>query len=382
MKPAGKHLFLFPLIYIAISSCVEPYEPAETLNAPDILVIDGYISTADQSATVKITHAVSLSENSSPAPEPGASIQIEEFEGIAYPLTESDAGIYIATGLTLDINKKYRLNVRTSGGKSYLSEYIELIETPPIDSITWRPTSDAVEILVNTHDDTGKAKYYQWKYEETWKYSSNYQSNFVFDQITGEVTWRELSDQNYICFGSSSSTEILLGSTTQQTTDLIRNHVVARIPAMTYKFTRGYSILVKQSVLSEEAYNYWLLLEKTTENLGGLFDPLPAQVTGNITCTSDTSEPVLGYFSGGAETVSRLFIKPSELPNELRYYSGGDPNCMVDSVLFDDMPTEGAYYIVNNYGVPFPVGYLLSSYYCTDCRAQGGQLEVPDFWEE
>jgi hypothetical protein len=382
MNLTPKYIFRLLLLSFVASSCIEPYYPSETLSAPDVLVIDGSINTTDQSAWVKITHAVALTSVDPPAAEPYAQVNIEELGGGTYALPEDEPGVYYTAGIPIDLSKKYRLNILTAGGKRYSSQYIDLLEAPPIDSLAWRPTDENIEILVNSHDYTGKSKYFKWRYEETWKYNSRYQSSFIFDPESGEVTWRELADQNFECFRTASSTGIVIGSTNQLTEDVVKDIVVATIPAHSYKLSRTYSIVVKQSVLSEEAFTYWQLLQRTTQNLGTLFDPMPGRVTGNITCTSDTSEPVLGYFSGGSETEHRIFIKGNDVPNHLRYIHTADANCSADSILFDDMPTSGNYFVINTYGVPFPVGYTLSSYYCTDCRAQGGTLEVPEFWEE
>ena len=40
-------------------------------------------------------------------------------------------------GMNLDINSKYKLHIRTSDGKEYISDEITVVETPPIDSISW-----------------------------------------------------------------------------------------------------------------------------------------------------------------------------------------------------------------------------------------------------
>ena len=41
-----------------------------------------------------------------------------------------------------------------------------------------------------------------------------------------------------------------------------------------------YSILVKQSSVSREFYNYWKQLMDANENIGGIYDKIPAQIDG------------------------------------------------------------------------------------------------------
>jgi hypothetical protein len=379
MSPSYKHILLAILIAVVLGACIEPYQPTDTLNAPDILVFDGSINSSGQSATLRITHAVPLSSIGAPPAESSATVTIDQFDGGSYQLAESEPGYYSSVGLSFDITKKYRLNVKTKAGKIYQSGYIELYESPPIDSVTWRTSTEGIEILVNTHDDTKRSQYYEWKFVETWKYTATYFSSYIFDD--GNIYLRTLDDYNYTCYRTEPSTDILVSTTTQLSSDVVRDRVVATIPSKSWKISQGYTILVEQSVLSEEAYNYWSQLKKTTEDLGGLFDPMPARVTGNITCISDTSEPVLGYFRGGNTTEKRLWIHTPEIPTKLRYVPPfGD--CVPDSIPFENMPTSGQAWIISMYGSPFAEGYLLSSYACTDCRAHKGVLEVPDFWEE
>lgn len=142
-----------------------------------------------------------------------------------------------------------------------------------------------------------------------------------------------------------------------------------------------YSILVKQRALTKEAYTYYDKLKKTTENLGGLFDPQPGQVTGNIKNLSNPGEVVLGYFSGGSEVSERIFIKVNELPLNIRHYQQ-EGNCYQDTVLVEQLVgLSGGYNLINGvYEQITLVGYTFSSQGCTDCRKMGGTLTKPDFW--
>jgi hypothetical protein len=41
-----------------------------------------------------------------------------------------------------------------------------------------------------------------------------------------------------------------------------------------------YSINVRQYGLTKEAYNYWQIIQKSSQQSGSIFDPQPAQVIG------------------------------------------------------------------------------------------------------
>ena len=64
-----------------------------------------------------------------------------------------------------------------------------------------------------------------------------------------------------------------------------------------------------------------------TEEQGGLYDPIPKPLTGNVSCVDDPSEPVLGYFSVSAVSSRRLFIE-----NDTLKYTPGGQYCVTDTV--------------------------------------------------
>jgi hypothetical protein len=152
------------------------------------------------------------------------------------------------------------------------------------------------------------------------------------------------------------------------------------IPVRSQKITVKYSIKVQQRALTLEAYEFWTQLKKSTESLGGLFDPLPSQVLGNLHSADNSSEPVLGYFSGGQVDSKRIFIPARDIPRELRLPP--IQLCPIDSIPIDQIRNYPDMLLIGSYGMPITEGYVTSSgRNCMDCRDDGGALTKPDFWE-
>ena len=366
-----------------LSACVEPYQPSVSADAGDILVVDGSINGSTNSATVKLTRAVALTSADDPMPETNASISIEEFEGGSFPLTEEGAGTYEVLGLPLTFEKKYAIKIQTQNGKIYQSEYVQLYETPAIDSVTWRVEGAGLAILVNTHNESSNSRLYKWNFEETWQYSSVFTSSLI---IKGdEVLFRMPSELINNCWSSAPSNTILVGSTKRLTSNSVRDFPLTYLPEGSVKISKTYTILVKQRSLSEEGYTYWQNLRKSTQNVGGLFDPLPAQVKGNITCITDPTEPVLGYFDASSVNEQRIFIHSRDIPENIGGYRGNRA-CEMDTVLNEDIFTElYSDLIISTYSIngnPVPIGYLTSPVDCADCRLQGGTTDKPAYWQE
>jgi hypothetical protein len=76
-------------------------------------------------------------------------------------------------------------------------------------------------------------------------------------------------------------------------------------------------MLVKQTALSKEIYNYWKKLKEANEEAGSMYDKVPSQIFGNIKCCNG-KEQALGYFTASAVRAKRIFINPTEHGVETR----------------------------------------------------------------
>lgn len=370
------------LSFLLLYGCVESYQPPATEGDVALLVVDGFINGTENSASVKLSYSSALSSDDPTLMETGASVSIEEEGGSTFVLNESEAGNYTIDNIAVDKMRKYRLKIQTSDNQEVFSDYIEIADTPEIDSVTWKPDDEGVTIYVNTHDAENKSKYYSWTYEETWEYNASFYSTYLL--IDGEAFQRSQEDQIYTCWTTISSTEILVNSTVRLSEDLVRDFPVTFVSMQTGKLSKRYSILIRQRTLTKEAYDFWTELKKTTESLGGLFDALPTQVLGNVYSAS-SEKTVLGYFGGGEVSEKRIFIKLQELPDVL-LRQRATALCKtdeIDTLSVADLPLTSNNVLliepiyVQGVGI---VGYTTARPDCIDCRRHGGVNQEPDFW--
>jgi len=376
MNLTKKHILFFAWTALLFSSCLEPYAPPVVNGNVDILVVDGFLNMSTATASVRLSHALPLDSAGTPAVETNATVQLEEGNGPTIALANNADGTYIATGLSIDPSKKYRLHVLV-GGKEYYSDYVDALQTPDIDSVTWRASDKDVTIYVNTHDATGKTKYYLWTYVETYEYAAPYPAGY--EMKNGEPVYMSIEERTDICWKTTPSTTILVNSSENLSSDLIRNFPITVLEAGSYPLSRRYSTLVSQRAISKEAYTFWLQLQKTTESIGSLFDPMPSQVVGNVHSATDVNEVVLGFFSASEEKQMRMFVKNSELPENIRRTI--QPFCPIDSLKMDRVRQLVDHTkLIAPYGVPITLGYTSSTSLCMDCRERGGVPQKPDFW--
>jgi hypothetical protein len=367
------------VLCVVLAACIEPFDPPVRNSEVGFLVIDGYINTSTQSAMVKISRAIALSESGSNPVVTNCTVTIEDGAGNSYKLMETQPGDYALSHPNFLSEKTFKLYVSTPEGKRYQSAVIKTKAAPPIENLAWTSESDGINIVASTNDPSRNTLYYRWEYIETWKYESFFSSESRL--VGGEVIFRTLEEQVKTCYRTEVSNNILTASTEDFAEDRITNREVIFLPKGSEKLRLMYSILVKQYALSKEAFEYWEQLKVNTETLGGLFDPQPSRVKGNITSEADANEPVIGYFDGGGVAEKRIFIKREDLPEHLSRFPV-ESACIEETIPAARVHELAGTYMITNavYNGPEIVAYNYTTPLCADCTLLGGVTQKPEFW--
>ena len=90
-------------------------------------------------------------------------------------------------------------------------------------------------------------------------------------------------------------------------------------------------------LLSKEIFEFWQRQEDQRTIGGGLFDKIPAQITGNLKCTSNSSQEVLGAFVVSGTSKQRLVIKRYDSLGELAFKKV-QTYAEFNNVRFKDLP--------------------------------------------
>ena len=325
--------------------------------------------------------------------EKGAQVKVEGDDNTTYPLVEVKGGQYTANNLNLNSSKKYRLNIKTSGGKQYLSDYTVVKNNPPIDSISWQRGTEGVQLYINTHDPQNNTRYYQWEYVETWEFQSEFQTFIKYDVKTSSTGVKTYStvyrDPNnpqyfdstqYYCWQIHPSNQLLLGTTAKLEKDAVYLPL-ALIPPASIKLKLLYSINVKQSSLTKEGYEFLEIMRKNSEQTGSIFDAQPSGVYGNIHCMSDAAEPVIGYLTICPLQEKRIFISNKQVPNWGYVSNCKETTFRNISNTIRDMSFGLAPTNVVPLLAPFPtiVSFYAAPAECVDCRLSGTNIK-PSYW--
>ncbi|GAB3574346.1 DUF4249 domain-containing protein [Hymenobacter daeguensis] len=376
---------------LALAGCTDPYMPDVISTPPSYLVVDGFLNSQGIT-TLRLSRTYAVAAKTAPPVETRATVYIEDEAGTRQLLTESSTvkGTYTSSFLTLSPARRYRLHLNTLAGKEYASDYVPVKTTPPIDAVTWRTDNDGLNIYVNTHDPSGTTQYYRWETDETWEILPIYSP--IVEYVGGRMRDIVVPFPS-ICWGNAHSSIVQIDKTTALSQDVVSDFRVRQLPSTTERLFSQYSILVQQHALTKEEYAYWELLRKNTESIGSLFDPQPAQLTGNIHCLNGTDVAV-GFIGAHSLTERRIFIRRSALPTAWRV-SNGYESCLPPDTVFLDRPSpptpnpvlilQSAFAAGSNLPI-YPLykngvinAYTAKSRDCIDCRTRGASVK-PSYW--
>jgi hypothetical protein len=371
-------LLLYCIPVLSFAGCKVPYDPPVNSSKTHYLVVDGYLD-GNGTTTIKLsrTRNISTRDTAADIMEKGAHLVIEDENNDTWPpLDEIGNGIYAGVFSLFPANR-YRLHITTADGREYLSDFVSYKLAPPIDNITWDFKGGDVQLYANTHDPQNNTTFYRWSYEETWEFHSFYVSNLKFDPQTQALTPR--TDQVHICWQSQNSFSIFIGSSAKLNEDVINKAPLNLISYGDKRISVLYSTLVTQYALDSAGYNYWNAMKGNTENVGSIFDPQPNLTRGNIHCTTDPSELVIGYIGAGTTQQQRIFIDNNQMPPGWNSI----PDCPIDSIDRDSI----VYFLGDMVRIPIDkvtdpfsrFACTASSRSCTDCTFFGTNIK-PLFW--
>lgn len=378
----------FSLIIIfacSLFACREKYTATLKPSDKSALVVEGFLNGGTGPTTITLTRSYSINSPGIIPRVGGAQVTVEGDNGTSFSLAETgvNTGVYRHLQLNLVPTNNYRLRIRTTGGKEYLSEYVPVKLSQPIDSVNWKWENNGVMVYASTHDASNNSRYYRWDYEETWEIATNYYSDVRLASVTPiTVVTRAMPQEDVSrCWKYDVSRTIMIGSTAQLQSDVVFQAPLYYVPANIEKLGVRYSTLIKQSVLTKEAYEYFALMKKNTEQLGSIFDPLPSELRGNIKCLTDPDEQVIGFVTASSQQTKRIFINSQEIPDSKFIYI----NC--DSKMVPIHPDTLRKYLpeLEPYAEFRDAFNILTHYFiaqppCFDCTKRNGNTTKPSYW--
>jgi len=361
-------IFLLPLI----NGCTTKFLP-EIDEYDELIVVEALFTNENEGNFVRLSRTVPIGITGISSPVVNAHIYVKDDLKRIGVFHESRPGYYLIDSNYFpgEEGRTYTLYIDVEG-REYVSDPMLMKEVQPIDSLyaDFEYREDAIypplysyTIYFDSNDPSINNKYFRWTYEEVWEY---------------HLPWHYPPDYKSICWLTENSSDIIIKNNSTLEYSIIEKFPLHQVDnRSSSRLFQKYSILLRQYSISEKEYIFWESMREMTEEQGGLYDPVPQPLTGNITCIDDPAEPVLGFFSVSAVSKKRLFIE-----NDTLKYMPGGQYCVTDTaysieeisgldkhVFILDFIDEGRYYLLTRFEQ------------CADCRLFGTNVR-PDFWDE
>jgi hypothetical protein len=356
----------------------------------DLLIIEGNI-IANTECVFYLEKSFSLNESTVPEESfdvKGDLVVVGSNGYKSQPAIYLGAGKYRVSIGDLEEDQNYGVEI-TYDGNLYVSELLSPIETPEIDSVSWRQPEDVgpVFLYVSTHNDNNELGFYLWNYVEDWEIKATYETNLFYDPRRQEY-YEDHSNAFLYCWRKNEVNPVLVGSSESLVGNKIVNKQLYEQSPNSDRYSVLYSVNVIQQSLNRDAYEYYSNKAKLSKEMGGLFTPQPSELKGNITCRTNSSKRAMGYVNVLKNvTEKRIFIEEraisrrpvmdcSEIPgSELSVYLEERKMTLDDLYNIGFRPV--AKFSSGLSGDPSDYWVLEK---CTDCTKNFGSKEKPYFW--
>lgn len=315
------------LFLLCLTSCIDPIT-LDTDGDPQNLVVEGFISNVSfnqrqevypdpQPFLVKLSRASRVS-NERDEPVLQAAVKIIDDHGGIYVLTDNEnTGEYRLPDpdfMALP-GYAYKLVITTAEGKTYESGYESLPEGPPLDSVSRKFEErlvaedvggeksflyiDGVEVSALLPENTpSETRYYRYEVLPSWVYTAAVASE---------------NSPNRTCYITNANYFRKINVKTDKAGNIPFPLFFLEIEGNA-RLNEDFSALIVQYEYTKESYEFWEKLKTQQESAGGIFDPPPFKIHGNIVNVDDPAEEVFGLFSVTSESSIRWFINQYQQP--------------------------------------------------------------------
>ena len=307
---------LILITLLSLLSCVEKIDLTKS-SKQLYLTIEGSISNQTGPYYVNVSYATTEFKNevffSKPTPIYNAEVRVidetnnKDFPFSFNPISER----YENQDFAGTEGHVYRLDVQI-GDQLYSSESVEMLPSVPLDSayLIYNIETELMEIFIDVTDPASSKNFFRW----TW---SGHREALTLTAPVEEVSCDppvvECCSRCFVPISGKNvkvlDDQLYSGSTFNK----------VKIGEFTILRPNGYLIEIQQHNISDDAFDFWNSVSLQSESQGGLFDPPPFEIRGNIKNTSNPNQVVLGYFTVSGS--DRKLIQFSGRPYSINRYT-------------------------------------------------------------
>ncbi len=372
-------------LLLLFSSCITRFDPEIKSSDAKKIVISGQVNRGEDVQRITISRTSGVDDPVF-VPVTGCTVRILDDKGHSYNAYDVENGKYEAVIPESELipGALFKVDIITPGGENIVSDFDKILDCPDVDSVYYSilqapsvpPLNirQGLQFYLDLDATNFSTRNFRWELVETWEYHSTYPVEWFYDGMVHHVVPPDYSMM--ICWQTVFVKDVFTLSTKNQTVNkhpglplhFVDNYTSSRL-------VYGYSLLIRQYAMSEEAFSYWEKLKTNSSTQGGLYEKQPLAVKGNLHNITHPEQEILGFFGAATVKFKRIFIRDSGTP--LMY----DPGCG------QGLPVKGGLRNIPSGQYPAYLEGNASGYRdvvlnprCVNCVLSGGTTVKPDFW--
>ncbi len=321
---------LFLLIIVSFTSCVEWFDP-EIDSFDDVLVVEGLLTDKEEKHLVKLSKSSPYSNQQEYNAVESAQVYVTDQFGNDYLFYEEEAGFYYSDndfhaqkGVSYTLTVEYDDNV-------YVSNEQVLSNPLTVDSliVNWETREELVTDFygdIVLEEVEGAAVYADIKNPEGGFPMLRFEPVLLVQYVLAEA---DTEDPDYFfCRRKYKLDDKINLTTTAYESDNSSSNfhnvgfvkdvfrVVPHVDTLVFKMRSRRILILRQYALNQESFSFYRELKKHLESEGELFDPMPSQLKGNISCITDPDKQALGFFEVSSYSSATYVFSPEPLNSD------------------------------------------------------------------
>lgn len=316
-----KALTYFLFLFIFFSSCEEFYNPKIELIEGQ-LVVEALITNNLSSSFVHLTNTTSFYDKQPPTPVSGALVELVEINGKAIQGIENSPGYFIFNSVPLT-GRNYKLRILIKKD-IYESEPVTMPPLPTLSDLNTEHKEKKIYItdgygVPQAYNQQGREinvdlpvstslSYYRFNVRSIleWTWDATVKNAPPPPTVYGWLSYYQNDKFN------------LAGPREFSPTEKIEKYPLLMISYNAKDYlhsdsliSNGWILIIDQFGTSKGSFEYHEKLNSQFAADGSLFDPVQTQIYGNITCITDRTKVVFGYFDLNSSRQYRYYFNLS-----------------------------------------------------------------------
>ncbi len=292
---------------LGLFSCETEITDFKTENLSDAVVVYGEMTNQAGPYTVRLNYTSGYSPFDATQFQgesiPGADVRILEESGSAIVLKEIQKGMYqTPASFQGQVGKKYRLKIMTPDGLDIASSWQVLSAPTELKTLNSKYVNAGkvedmyFEMQASLQDTRGSDDYYFIKRQDF--------IQFLTTCPTPPAPPAPVPICYSKCWQAVQNTQPIL----MDDAFLDGREIKVPLAAIPYDDFTEWFVQLEVYHVDKATHQYWKRQEDQRTLGGGIFDKVPAQIIGNLTCLNNPDRQVLGYFMVAGKTKKRVLV--------------------------------------------------------------------------